>query len=158
MKDLQEEVDSEGKYWEALNEETAEEMIERLNELNEAHTKKKKIQNLIILDDVTQSFPTGKKPNKITSLFTNSRHLKTSIWVITHKYTAMPPIFRNQLDCLFLFRTNSKVEVESMKRDLNCDEKLFEENLKKATEEPHSFLFVNLVGGKCLMYNRFDEL
>lgn len=158
MKDLQEEVDSEGKYWEALNEETAEEMIERLNELNEAHTKKKKIQNLIILDDVTQSFPTGKKPNKITSLFTNSRHLKTSIWVITHKYTAMPPIFRNQLDCLFLFRTNSKVEVESMKRDLNCDEKLFEENLAKATEEPHSFLFVNLVGGKCLMYNRFDEL
>jgi GTPase SAR1 family protein len=155
MRPLQEEVDSEGKYWESLNEQTAEEMIELLNELN---TGKKKPQNLIILDDCTQSFPTGKKPSKITSLFTNSRHLKTSIWVITHKYTSMPPVFRNQLDSLFIFRTNSKVEIEGFKRDLNCDESVFEENLKKATEEPHSFLFVNLTGGKCKMYKRFDEL
>lgn len=155
MRPLQEEVDSEGKYWESLNEQTAEEMIELLNELN---TGKKKPQNLIILDDCTQSFPTGKKPSKITSLFTNSRHLKTSIWVITHKYTSMPPVFRNQLDSLFIFRTNSKIEIEGFKRDLNCDESVFEENLKKATEEPHSFLFVNLTGGKCKMYKRFDEL
>jgi len=155
MKPLQEEVESEGKYWDTLNEQTAEEMIELLHELNAG---KKKPQNLIILDDCTQSFPTGKKPSKITSLFTNSRHLKASIWVITHKYTSMPPVFRNQLDGLFIFRTNSKVEIEGFKRDLNCDEAEFEKNLKEATDEPHSFLFVNLVGGKCKMYKRFDEL
>lgn len=155
MKPLQEEVESEGKYWKALTEQTAQEIIELLPELNQGV---KKPQNLIILDDVTHSFPTGKKPNAISALFTNSRHLKTSIWVVTHKYTSMPPIFRNQMDSLFIFRTNSKVEIESFKRDLTCDEDTLEKNLKEATEEDHSFLFVNLVGGKCKMYKRFDEL
>ncbi len=158
MKPLQEEVASENHYWEHLNEETAEEITDELNTLNEAYQGKKKIQNLIILDDVTHSFPTGRKPSKISSLFTNSRHLKTSIWVITHKYTSMPTIFRNQVDALFIFRTNSKMEIECFKRDLNCDEDLFEQNLKKATEEDHSFLLVNLYGGKCKMYHRFDEI
>jgi GTPase SAR1 family protein len=155
MKPLQEEVDSEGKYWDALTEQTAQEIIEMIPDLNKGV---KKPQNLIILDDVTHSFPTGKKPNAISALFTNSRHLKSSIWVVTHKYTSMPPIFRNQMDCLFIFRTNSKVEIESFKRDLTCDEEMFEEKLKQATEEDHSFLFINLVGGKCKMYKRFDEI
>jgi len=158
IKPLQQEVASEGKYWEALNEKTAEEMIDMLNQLNEQHTGKKKIQNLIILDDCTQSFPTGRKPNKISGLFTNSRHLKASIWVITHKYSSMPSLFRNQIDALFIFRTNSKQEIESLKRNLNCDEDEFDQNLMKATEEDHSFLFVNLIGGRCKMYRRFDEL
>lgn len=158
MKPLQQEVESEGHYWDALNDQTAEEMIDALNLLNESYDGKKKIQNLIILDDVTHSFPTGRKPSKISALFTNSRHLKTSIWVITHKYTSMPTIFRNQVDAMFIFRTNSKQEIECFKRDLTCDEEEFEKNLKDATEEDHSFLFINLVGGKCKMYKRFDEL
>ena len=98
MKPLQQEVESEGHYWEHLTETTAEEITDCLHEMNESYTGKKKIQNLIILDDVTHSFPTGRKPSQISSLFTNSRHLKTSIWVITHKYTSMPTIFRNQVE------------------------------------------------------------
>jgi hypothetical protein len=161
MKPLQEEVASEDHYWDRLTEATAEEMTDELNRLNEEHRNsksKKKIQNLIILDDVTHSFPTGRKPSKISSLFTNSRHLKTSIWVITHKYTSMPSIFRNQLDALFLFRTNSKQEIESLKRDLNCDEATFERNLQEATEEDHSFLYINLSAGNCMMFRRFDKM
>jgi len=158
MKPLQEEVAMEGHYWDSLTDGTAEEMIDELNRMNEAYTGKKKLQNLIILDDVTHSFPTGRKPSKISALFTNSRHLKTSIWVITHKYTSMPTIFRNQVDAMFIFRTNSKMEIECFKRDLNCDEDEFERNLQTATEEDHSFLFLNLVGGKCKFYKRFDRL
>lgn len=161
MKPLQEEVAMEGHYWESLTEQTAEEITDALNMLNEERDRKgqkKKIQNLIILDDVTHSFPTGRKPSKISSLFTNSRHLKASIWVITHKYTSMPTIFRNQVDALFIFRTNSKMEIECFKRDLNCDEDEFERNLQLATEEDHSFLYINLVGGKCKMFKRFDKL
>ena len=158
MKPLQEEVAMEGHYWDHLTDGTAEEMIDALNMLNESYRGKKKLQNLIILDDVTHSFPTGRKPSKISALFTNSRHLKTSIWVITHKYTSMPTIFRNQVDAMFIFRTNSKQEIECFKRDLNCDEDEFEQNLQKATEEDHSFLFLNMVGGKCKFYHRFDKL
>lgn len=158
MKPLQQEVAMENHYWESLTEGTAEEITDELNRLNGSYQGKKKLQNLIILDDVTHSFPTGRKPSKISSLFTNSRHIKASIWVITHKYTSMPTIFRNQIDALFIFRTNSKTEIETFKRDLNCDEDAFVENLNKATEEDHSFLYINLVGGKCKMYKRFDRL
>lgn len=155
MKPLYEEVDREGKYFDILNDQTAADIIELLNELNAG---KKKPRNLIILDDCTHSFPSGKKPTKISALFTNSRHLKTSIWIVSHKYNAMPPLFRNQVDALFIFRTNSKTEIESLKKDLNCDESLLEQNLQKATSEDHSFLFINMVGGRCKMYQRFDEL
>jgi len=155
MKPLYEELDPENKYFDILNEKTAGEIIEMLNTANEGV---KKPRNLIILDDCTHSFPSGKKPTKISELFTTSRHLKASIWVITHKYNSMPTLFRNQLDALFIFRTSSRNEVESLKKGLNCDEDLFQQNLEKATEEDHSFLFVNLGGGKCKMYHRFDKL
>ena len=82
MKPLQEEVEAEGKYWSSLSDKTAQEIIDLLPELNQGV---KKPQNLIILDDVTHSFPTGKKPSAISALFTNSRQLATSIWVVTHK-------------------------------------------------------------------------
>jgi hypothetical protein len=154
MMPLYEELDSEGKYFDTLNEGVAEDIIELLNTLNDG---KKKPRNLIILDDCTHSFPSGKKANKISELFTTSRHLKASIWVVCHKYNAMPTLFRNQLDAMFVFRTSSKAEVESMKKGLNCDEAEFERKLKEATEEDHSFLFVDLAGGKCKMYKRFDQ-
>lgn len=158
MKDLYEEVASEGKYFDTLNEKTAEEIRDVLVSLQEMNPKKK-LQNLLILDDVTHSFPTGRKPSHISGLFTNSRHLKTSIWVITHKYSSMPTIFRNQLDCLFLYKTNSKGELESLKKDLPFDEDELECNFKKATGEPHGFLYINMTGHDPKMYDkRFEEM
>jgi len=159
MKPLWEETVEEGKYFDILNEQTAEEIKDLLTTLNEMNTKKKNPQNLLILDDVTHSFPTGRKGSKISGLFTNSRHLKTSIWVITHKYTSMPPIFRNQLDCMFLYKTNSKGEMESLKKDLPFDEDELEYNFKKATNEPYGFLYINMTGHSPKMYDkRFEEL
>lgn len=159
IKPLWEETASEGKYFDILNEKTAEEIRDTLIALNEMNTKKKNPQNLLILDDCTHSFPTGRKASHISGLFTNSRHLKTSIWVITHKYTSMPPIFRNQLDCMFLYKTNSKGELESLKKDLPFDEDELELNFKEATNEPHGFLYINMTGHNPKMYNkRFEEM
>lgn len=158
MGELYEEVVGEGKYFDELTNATAEEMKELLIGLNNASTKKKP-NNLIILDDVTQSFPTGKKASPITALFTNSRHLKTSIWVVTHKYNSMPPIFRNQLDGIFLYKTNSKTEIQGLQKDLPFDEKSFDRNLKTATDKPYGFLYINLTGPKAKMYDSsFEEL
>lgn len=159
MKPLWEETVEEGKYFDILNEQTAEEIKDLLTTLNEMNAKKKNPQNLLILDDVTHSFPTGRKASHISGLFTNSRHLKTSIWVITHKYTSMPPIFRNQLDCMFLYKTNSKGEMESLKKDLPFDEDELEYNFKKATNEPYGFLYINMTGHSPKMYDKhFQEL
>lgn len=160
LKDLYEEINAEGKYFNCLNEKTAEDMKNLLVSLNESNSKdKNKIQNLIILDDVTQSFPTGRKPSEISGLFTNSRHLKTSIWVVSHKYCSMPTLFRNQLDCLFLYKTNSKNELESLKRDLPFDEQFLEDAFKLATSQPYGFLYINNTGQTPKVYNKhFQEI
>jgi hypothetical protein len=157
LKELYNELEESNKFYDHLNEKTAVELIDRLKELDNAWTKKRPIQNLIIIDDSTGDFPSGRKKSAITSLFVNSRHLNTSIWIISHKYNAIPPVWRNQVDGMFLFKSNSKTEIESIKRDLNVDEDLLDCLLKDATSEPHSFLFVNLTGGKTRFFNRFDE-
>lgn len=157
VKELYNELDEDGKCYDKLTEQVAGEIIERLKEIDENWTKKRPVQNLVIIDDCTGDFPSGRKKSNITTLFVNSRHLHTSIYIISHKYNAIPTVWRNQVDCLFLFRSNSRGEIESIKKDLNVDENLLEALLKDATEEPHSFLYLNLTNGKTRFFNRFDE-
>lgn len=157
IKELYDELDEFGQAYDKLDENVAGELIDTLKTIDDAWTKKRPVQNLIIIDDSTGDFPSGRKKSLITSLFVNSRHLHTSIWLISHKYNAIPTVWRNQVDCLFLFKSNSKGEIESIKKDLNVDEDILECVLKDATSEPHSFLYVNLTDGKTRFFNRFDE-
>lgn len=158
LKELYEEIASENKYFPVLNEKTAEQIKETLITLNDSSNEEKN-QNLLILDDVTQSFPTGRKPSEISGLFTNSRHLKCTIWVMTHKYSSMPTLFRNQLDCIFLYKTNSKNELESLKRDSPINEDFLEEAFKYCTNEPYGFLYINMTGHQPKLYNKhFQEI
>jgi hypothetical protein len=157
IKELHEEIDSNGNFYDQLSEKNAVEITHKLKSFSDNWTKKRPLQNLIIIDDSSGDFPSGRKKSMITSLFTNSRHLNTSIWLISHKYNLIPAVWRNQVDAMFLFRTNSKLEIDSLKRDLNIDEHLFETCLKDATSESHSFMFLNLTGGKTRMFRKFDE-
>jgi len=153
---LYEELDRDGKVYDELNDDTINSVVEQLEEWNSES--KKSIENLVIIDDSSDKLPTGKKPSSITKLFTNSRHWNCSVWLVSHKFTSIPPIIRNQADCMFLFKTNSKYEIESMKRNLNVDDDVFTRNLAEATSKPYSFMFLNLIGGRPKYYDRFDEL
>jgi len=153
---LYDELQQEDKVYDTLNETVVQEIIDRLKDLNQDAPKNQ--QNLIIIDDCSHLLPTGRKPSKISGLFTNSRHLKTSVWLIAHKFTTIPPMIRNQVDGLFIYKTNSKSELKSFQTNLNVDEDVFARNLKEATGKPYGFLFLNLTGAKPKYYDRFDEL
>jgi len=157
IKDLYEEIDSRGNFYDHLSEKNAVEIINKLKELNDGWKKKRPLQNLVIIDDSSGDFPSGRKKSAITQLFTNSRHMSTSIWLISHKYNNIPTIWRNQVDGMFLFKTNSKQEIETLKKDLNVDEDVLETCLKDATKEPHSFCFLNMTNGRVRLFKRFDE-
>lgn len=157
IKELYEEIDSNGNFYDQLSEKNAIEIVDKLKSLSDNWKKKRPLENLIIIDDSSGDFPSGRKKSMITSLFTNSRHLNTSIWLISHKYNLIPSVWRAQTDGMFLFKTNSKLEIDSLKRDLNLDEHLLETCLKDATKEPHSFMFLNLTNGKTRMFKKFDE-
>jgi hypothetical protein len=153
--DLYEELERDDKVYDTLNDTVVNEITDRLKDLNEEHPKQ---QNLVIIDDCSHLLPTGRKPSKISGLFVNSRHLRSSVWLIAHKFTTIPPMIRNQVDGLFIFKTNSKSELKSFQTNLNVDEDVFAKNLKEATSKPYGFLFLNLTGAKPKYYDKFDEL
>jgi hypothetical protein len=157
MKDLYEEIDEKGNFYDILNEKNAVDIINKLKGISDNWQKKRKVQNLLIIDDSSGEFPSGRKKSMITSLFTNSRHLQTSIFLISHKYNNIPCIWRNQCDGIFMFKTNSKGELNTLKKDLNIDEEILDTCLKDATKEPHSFLFINMTNGKVRLFKKFDE-
>jgi hypothetical protein len=157
IKDFYEELEEDGKFYDQLSEATAIDIKTKLQAISDAWRKKRPVQNLLIIDDSSGDFPSGRKKSAITQLFTNSRHLGTSIWLISHKYNSVPTIWRNQADGLFLFKTNSKLEVETLKKDLNVSEDFLELALKDATKEPYSFLFVNMSSGQPRLFRKFDE-
>lgn len=150
------ELDREGKVYNELNEETVEDVISRLEEWNAEA--KKPIQNLLIIDDSGDRLPTGKRASGITKIFTNSRHLNLSIFLVLHKFTQAPPVVRNSVDTLFIFKQNSKYEIESMKKNLNVDEDVFVRNLAEATAKPYGFMYLNVIGGTPKYYDKFNEL
>jgi len=153
---LYEELDREGKVYEELTEETVEDIIAKLEEWNAEA--KKPIQNLLIIDDSGDRLPTGRRASAITKIFTNSRHLNLSIFLVLHKFTQATPVIRNSVDTLFIFKQNSKYEIESMKKNLNVDEEVFTRNLAEATAKPYGFMFLNVIGGRPKYYDRFDSL
>lgn len=155
--DFYEELDEDGKFYDQLSEATATDIKTKLQAISDSWKKKRPVQNLIIIDDSSGDFPSGRKKSAITQLFTNSRHLGTSIFLISHKYNNIPTIWRNQADGLFLFKTNSKLEVETLKKDLNVDEDFLEACLKDATSKPFGFLFVNMSNGSPRLFRKFDE-
>jgi hypothetical protein len=157
IKELYDEIDARGNFYDILSEKNAVEIIGKLKDLSDGWKKKRPLQNLIIIDDSSGEFPSGRKKSAITQIFTNSRHLNTSIWLISHKYNIIPPVWRNQCDSMFIFKTNSKLEVESLKRDLNINEDVLETCLADATKEPHSFCFINMTNGKVRLFKKFDE-
>ena len=157
IKDFYEELDEDGKFYDQLTEANAADIRLKLQAISDSWKKKRPVQNLLIIDDSSGDFPSGRKKSAITQLFTNSRHLGVSIWLISHKFNNIPPIWRNQLDALFLFKTNSKLEVETLKKDLNVDELFFETCLKDATSKPFGFLFVNMSNGSPRLFRKFDE-
>jgi len=155
--DFYEELDEDGKFYEQLSEATAIDIRLKLQAISDGWKKKRPVQNLLIIDDSSGDFPSGRKKSAITSIMTNSRHLGVSVWLISHKYNNIPTIWRNQADGLFLFKTNSKLEVETLKKDLNVDEDFLEACLKDATSQPYGFLFINMSSCQPRMFRRFDQ-
>jgi Cdc6-like AAA superfamily ATPase len=156
--DIVEELDSQGKFYEELSERTTKEILDKINAFNNglSEKKRKKVHNLLILDDCAFMFPTSKK-SVIHSLFVNGRHKKLSVWVVSQKYNLLPTVWRSQADMISMFPTESRQELETLMNDLSCDKSYFEDVYKFATDEPNSFLHITLTH-PIRYYKRFDEI
>jgi len=109
----------------------------------------------IITDKVVQNSP------MLKILFTRGRHNSISIIASVQKYVLLPTIWRQNLTHFITFRPNNGQEAKAIAEEqtLKMTTKDFIDLIYKATEKPHSFLYIkkqtNIPLGQRLMSN-FD--
>ena len=157
------EESGQGAHYETLNNETVDEILQRVSEFNEKyHTKKKPLSHLCIIDDCIHLLPTSqtrKGPaSRVNQLFVNNRHSKLTNVITTQQYRKINPLIRANMDLLTQFPTENAKEIESIAADFNLDHDKFVRMLSFATDTPNSFLHVNLFGHKPTYYKKFDRI
>ncbi len=163
-KALREELESEGKYFDALNEANIKTITDYIkNEQAQQKMKEKKLKrklppiyNLLILDDVVADLPRSFKKNIITNLFLNCRHHMLSIWTITQSYKSIAPTLRKQADLLYLFPMTNLKEREAIQDDWDVPDEILDQAF--ADESDHPFLTINLVGSKPVFFRKMEKI
>jgi hypothetical protein len=157
------EQSGQGAHYEELSNETVDEILSKVNELNEKHhTKKHPMSHLCVIDDCIHLLPssqTRKGPtSRVNQLFVNNRHSKLTNIITTQQYKKINPLIRANMDLVTLFPTENAKEIESIASDFNLDHDKFVNMLEFATNEPNSFLHVNLFGHKPTYYKKFNRI
>ena len=135
---------------------------------------KKLLSILIIVDDFADSKAFSRNSPLLNQLYVRGRHNAINITTATPKFNALSPTFRVNNRQLFFFRLRNYEEIDTMVEELSAvlikkssvadtknlaeTKKPFLEVYNLATEEPYSFLFINLMNADVneVFYNRFD--
>lgn len=115
-------------------------------------------RHLIILDDCINLLPRSTANSRINDLYTNHRHLKASIITTSQVYNKLSTAIRRNADMLSLFRTENAQEYDAISGDWCIDPKTFNRVWDFATEEPNSFLHVQVCGPRPLFYKKFNRI
>ena len=161
--DLRSELEEEDKYFDELNEGIIQTIIDKLQAFNDEFqakkkNKKKKPRNLLILDDCIHMLPKSTTSSNVNRIFTTSRHLKLSIWVVCQKYNKVNPLIRANTDLISFFPSDNKKEVMTLIDDLNIEPHLFKSIYDFATDKPNSFLHISLFGSKPKFFKKYDAI
>ncbi len=160
------EVDEEGNYYTECNDETIEDIMDKLEAFNEewkmeeeARKKKRgKPSSLVIIDDCVDAFNRRQK-NKLNKLVLTLRHLKTSVWIMSQKLNAVPQLIRAQARCISFFPTLNRREEETLVNEINIDDTLFKKLIGFAGDgDDHPFLHIKIGEGKPMFFRKFDRI
>jgi hypothetical protein len=133
---------------------------ERIKELKLIKSKKPLPQCLILLDDLADSGAMHTTVSALTSCYVRGRHLGLSTWLSTQKLSAISPICRSNFAFMLIWELRNRKElfdgVLHELSNIHSIDTLFE-MYKMGTQDPHSFLFVNLRKSPPEFWVRFEE-
>jgi hypothetical protein len=115
-----------------------------------AHMKANKMnklfQILLVIDDFADDRRLVRNSQLLHSLYIRGRHLAISTITSTQVYNAISPIIRKNATNLYVFKLRNYKDLEALLEELSAlsDKQTILEIYKLATDEPHSFLFVDL--------------
>ena len=130
--------DKEPCWWDEFNVEDLERVIETQNKIIEYQKKQGMTRNNKLLN----------------SLFCRGRHSGISTLVSLQKSSTVPPIIRVNISHLFYYKVRNFKEIEILQDELSAivrsdnlheSKKLIYKIYETATDEPHSFLYINLL-------------
>jgi GTPase SAR1 family protein len=101
---------------------------------------------LIVVDDFADNPRFSRHDTLLHSLFTRGRHAYISTIVATQKYRALSPLIRVNATALVVFRLRSEQELLAIVEEISAvyPKDVIVRMLRQATEEPYSFLYVDL--------------
>jgi hypothetical protein len=108
---------------------------------------------LLIMDDCISNI---NKSSAINKFIMKARHYRISIIIATQYYRAVDARVRENCNAYLLFLNHSHKEIEKVHEEIGNKFKNFEEYYDYATDQPFSFLYVNIKKGQ--LYKKFDEL
>jgi hypothetical protein len=154
------ELEEDGKYFNHCDDDVVADIVSKLVDFKMNWDEKeegRKPHSLVIFDDCLASLPKSTEKSMFNELITTSRHINTSVWILTQKYNKVNPLIRAQMDVLSFFRTNSKQEYLTLEESLNVD-KNFKNIYEFATAEPNSFLHITFFNNKPTFYKKFSKI
>ena len=148
MKKLVEEVEDDGNFYDTLNNEILNEIIEKARSNPDENS-------LLILDDCISLLPKSTQKNAVfNALVCNCRHLNMSIWITLQKLKGVNSTIRNNTDMISMYKTYSYTELKSYTDEFDTPKNIYEDN----TTEPHSFLHTTFTGGKPKFFKNYDPI
>jgi hypothetical protein len=136
--------------------------MERIKEYNQEKLEENPnadVRNAIIMDDVMTSLPSSfEKKGSLNKMIIQARHNKTWLIFLVQKYNALSPLIRNNADLISFFKTDNRRELETMINDINHDKDTVKQLYEFSTEEPNSFLHINLLTTPTQFFKKFDRI
>ncbi len=133
----------------------------KIKNLKDAKSKKPLPQILTIIDDFADRYDImHAASNILTTLFIRGRHLGSSCWLSSQKLTAIATVARVNFRFMCVWRLRNYKEIQSlMELSALYPVKVLQEMYELATDEPHSFWYINMVAKskKDMFYCRFEE-
>jgi Cdc6-like AAA superfamily ATPase len=153
---LVEELEEEEKYFTDCNNETLNEIIERLKE---SVDEDEGIRNLLILDDCIHMLSSSTEKNSaLNEIITQSRHMKLSVIIVSQQLKKINTLIRNQIDCISFFRTHKIKEYQALEELLNINKKILKIFYDQATKTNNGFLHISLMTNTPVFFRNFDKM
>ena len=159
VKDYMRVPEEEQTMWDTWEPQVLEKLIKRHSKVNahlKAQGKKKGYLICAVVDDFADQ---GEKvmhssTNVLTSCFVRGRHTGTCCWLLTQKLKVLSLIIRTNFCWVMCWRLRSAVERDQLLGELDAllDRRVLMKMYLKATEEKHSFWYINLLNEQDSMW------
>ena len=114
----------------------------------------------IVVDDFADDARLMRQDKTLDSLFTRGRHAMISTFVSVQKYTAVNPVQRVNASANIVFRLRSNQDLQTWLEENSAvyDKQTLQRIYDRATQEPYSFLYVNMLARtrRDLFFLRFE--